>query len=450
MSGLADRVRAVVGGYSGIGAPQPASAPAAPASAPPCDLSPLGGTWRDGVFVVERRYERTARHGRETVGAIGDRIAAAVSHAALFAGPSRPPAEETRAAVPQAPFVFFDLETTGLSGGAGTQAFLVGCGCFDDDGGFAIRQFVLTSPRDEERLLGGVQGMLRRAGALVSFNGKSFDAPMLETRYLFHRLPWRGRQMPHIDVLHAARRFWGAGSRGQVAAPRGSVLRGESDCSLATLERHVLGAHRRGDVPGVEIPARYFQFVRSGDAGPLAAVCEHNRLDLLTLAALLSRLVHLARVGPAETTNAREALALGHVFARGGLEAQARAAFERSLTLCASPASAYDATRIDALRALAFAWRRARQFDRAADCWTGLLQVRGCPPSIAREATEALAIHHEHRRRDLAAARTFALRGLDVGLEPPARSAAWMRAVQHRLARIDRKLGVSAPPSLLS
>ena len=430
MSGLSERIRAVVSQQSSV-VSQPIESPI-PSPESRRDLSELGGEWRDEVFVVERRYERAARHGRETIGAIADRLAAASAHASWFAGgaPARPP------------FVFFDLETTGLSGGAGTQAFLVGCATFDEDGSFAVRQFVLTSAVDEKRLLAAVQGALGGAGALVSFNGKSFDAPVLETRYLFHRLAWDGARLPHVDVLHPARRFWGAGSRG-------AGLHSESDCSLVSLERHIVGARRVGDVPGIEIPARYFHFVRTGDARPLAPVFEHNRLDLLTLAALASRLLHLARMGPAEAASAREALALGHVFARAGMERQARDAFERSLALCASPRGAYDAVRIEALRALALAWRRARQFDLAAERWNDVLQVHGCPPAVAREATEALAIHHEHRLRDLASARTFALRGLDEALAPVS-AASWTRAVRHRLARIDRKLSVSAPPSLLS
>ena len=202
MSGLSERIRAVVSQQSSV-VSQPIESPI-PSPESRRDLSELGGEWRDEVFVVERRYERAARHGRETIGAIADRLAAASAHASWFAGgaPARPP------------FVFFDLETTGLSGGAGTQAFLVGCATFDEDGSFAVRQFVLTSAVDEKRLLAAVQGALGGAGALVSFNGKSFDAPVLETRYLFHRLAWDGARLPHVDVLHPARRFWGAGSRG--------------------------------------------------------------------------------------------------------------------------------------------------------------------------------------------------------------------------------------------
>ena len=100
-------------------------------------------------------------------------------------------------------------------------------------------------------------------------------------------------------------------------------------CSLIALEQHVIGAGRVGDVPGFEIPGRYFQFVRSGDAGPLVDVLEHNRLDLLSLAALTARLLHLVQMGPADARDAQEMLALGRVYERAGLDARAREAYER-------------------------------------------------------------------------------------------------------------------------
>jgi uncharacterized protein YprB with RNaseH-like and TPR domain len=375
---------------------------------------------RGGCFVVDRRWERSARHGREQIGALAERLDRGAGEAPLFTtGPSARP-----------PFVFFDLETTGLNGGAGTLAFLVGCAWFEEDGSFVTRQFLLARHADERMLLEAVAAELARAGALVSFNGKSFDAPLLEGRYLFHRIAWRGREMPHVDVLHSARRFW---------KPRGAespAPQGEG-CSLQALERQIVGARRIGDVPGGEIPARYFQFVRSGDAAPLRAVLEHNRLDLLTLAALTARLLHTARSGPEAIGDAREALALGHVYARAGIEERARACFRRAIDRCGSPRGAYDPIRIDALRALALACRRARQHEEAAACWCALLEMRGCPAPIAREAAEALAIHHEHRARDLATAKAFALRNLESGTE-----LRWANAARYRIARLDRKLEV--------
>ncbi len=415
MSGLADKIRGIV-------APRADAPPAAvPATAPSrqqpgasTSLDLLGGVVRDDVFVVERRVDGSTRHGRHLVGEAAERLDAAAEHAPLFgAAQARPP------------FLFIDLETTGLSGGAGTHAFLVGCASFAPDRSFVTRQFLMTHFAGERALLAAVARQVDAAGALVSYNGKSFDAPLLETRYLFHRLEWGGSRVPHVDALHPSRRFWGGDT--------------EAGCTLQSLERAVVGCRPRvGDVPGFEVPSRYFQFVRTGDARPLAQVLEHNRLDLLTLAIVSARLLHLARVGPDEVQVGAEALALGRVYARAHLEDRARASFRRAIDLSRAPAGAFDPVRVDALRLLALAWRRVRQYDEAARCWRALIDTRGCPPGVRREAAEGLAIHHEHRVRDLDGARTFALESLDVESRP-----AWTRAVEHRLARLDRKLAAS-------
>lgn len=407
MNALADRIRGIVK----PAAPPPSAAAGDGAGSGETLDSVLGGVWRGrpgaSCFVVDRRWDPSARYGRVVVGDLATRLQGASAAAPLFSG----------GAGARPPFLFFDLETTGLSGGAGTHAFLVGCGWFEADGSFVTRQFLMTRYADERDVLGAVAAELSRAGALVSFNGKSFDAPVLETRYLFHRLQWVGGAMPHIDALHPARRFW------------------PGDCSLVALERQLIDTRRLGDVAGCEIPARYFQFIRSGNPRPLAAVLEHNRLDLLTLAALTSRLLHLARRGAESALDGREAHALGSMYTRAGLEPQARECFTRAVAMCSAPVGAFDQVRIDSVRALALAWRRARQWDEAAACWRQLLDTRGCPPAIRREATEALAIHHEHRVRDLGLAKAFALRTLENGLSP-----AWARAAQHRIARLERKM----------
>jgi uncharacterized protein YprB with RNaseH-like and TPR domain len=395
----------------------------------------LGGEWRGGCVVVERRRPNDARHGHLTVGAVAEELDRSAAEAPLFAlGEPRPP------------FLFFDLETTGLNGGAGTHVFLVGCGWFGDDGSFLTRQFLLTRPGDqrhERPMLDTVSAELSRAGTLVSFNGKSFDAPLLETRYLFHRLDWMGGEVPHLDVLHPARRFWGR----DMAPPERQVHAlpsGKEGCTLGALERKILGARRTGDVSGFEVPSRYFQFVRTGNSQPLVAVLEHNRKDLLTLAALTSRLLHLSRVGPDGARDSAEALALGRVYARAGHEDRSREALIRAIAMSRAPAGAFDPVRVESLKSLALAWRRVREFDEAAKCWRQLLDVRGCPTNVAREATEALAIHHEHRTRNLETAKEFALRGLAAPSTPCAQ-----QATEHRLARLDRKLSrVSATGNL--
>lgn len=413
MSTLTDRLR-------GILKTEPPAAIAAGRALTRTNIeTALSGEWRDyrsgPCFVVEQRRDRTTIHGSQTVGTMAESVAGASAEAQMIAG--------SVSAGP--PFMFFDLETTGLSGGAGTYAFLVGCAWFDGGGGLVIRQFILSRVGDERTLLAAFATELAQAGALVSFNGKSFDAPLLETRYLFHRLEWIGGRLPHVDVLHPARRFWGDES---------------SSCSLGALERQILGVRRSGDVAGFEIPARYFQFVRSGDAQPLREVLEHNRLDLLSLAGLTARLLDLVRSGPARARDAREAIALGRIYARAGLEERSRDAFERAVAIGHGRAE----VSIQALRLLALALRRARRFDDAAARWQDLLRVRGCPPHVAREANEALAVHHEHRVRDLAVAKSFALRSLQDDLQP-----AWNQAVQHRLARIERKLGAAGGGAIL-
>lgn len=416
---LADRLREVVG----IGAVPPAGRGVSGFRRPSADASiehTLGGEFRESAgrrsFVVIRRFEADRPYGRGTVGQLSDRLMSAQASAPLVS-----------VAAARAPFVFFDLETTGLSGGAGTHVFLAGCAWFDDERSFVTAQHLLVDFPSEPTMLAAVADDLVRAGALVSFNGKSFDAPVLETRYLFHRLVSPCALLPHVDVLHPARRFWGRD--------------GEVSCSLTALERQVLGARRQGDVPGFEIPARYFQFVRSGDSSPLVAVLEHNRLDLLSLAGLAAQLLHLVEHGPDAARNAREAVALGRLYARAGLEARADDAFRRALRLCGP-----GPVRTEALRALALAARRRRHYEAAAERWRELLETPSCPRAAAQEAAEALAIHHEHRDRDLTAAKTFALKSLE--LEPPdswqyptgRRRAGGGDALRHRLARLERKL----------
>jgi len=479
-SRLSDRLREVVRSRPPAGA---SSAPEASGGTPDAAAGPsravedtLGGEWRTidagRYFIVERRLASEGRHGSRRIGDLAAQLERSATDACLFAGGARPP------------WLFFDLETTGLNGGAGTLAFLIGCGAFDPDGGFVIRQYVLTRLGDERSVLQAVSRLVRDAGALVSFNGKSFDAPLLESRFAYHRLPWIASTVPHLDVLHPARRFWR--EDGKAGAP----------CSLAALERQVLDAGRDHDVPGAEAPGRYFQFIRSGDPEALVDVLEHNRLDLLSLAGLTARLLTLVREGPEGARSGREAFALGDLYERAGWHTQSHAALEQALELLSpSPREtidripgaqsrtwhsavngsgpgvhlpdtsaevncfeemktamaggdgvrrssvgpeakrASDRLRAEVLRALARSHRRAGRYEAAALRWRQLLDGSGCTPELAREAAEALAVHHEHRRRDLASARVFALRTLESPV-----SSVRHTAIRHRLARLERKI----------
>jgi uncharacterized protein YprB with RNaseH-like and TPR domain len=388
----------------------------------------LCGSWRETSagrsFVVTHRFAAADFHGRHRVSEFAETLQAASPAASLVGRSSA-----------SMPFIFFDLETTGLNGGAGTHAFLVGCGWFDEEGGFVTEQHLMTDFSGERSMLGVVAEDFRRAGTLMSFNGKSFDAPMLETRYLFHRLESPCANRPHVDLVHPARRFWGNA--------------GEGGCSLGALEQQLFAVARKGDVAGFEIPSRYFRFVRTGDAQPLVEVLHHNRLDLLSLAGLTARIFHLVQAGPTVATEAREAVALGRVYRDAGLEERAEEAFERALVLleretpgAETPAHWFAMRRrerapltVEALRSLALLARRQHRYDAAAARWRRLVEFADCPPHISREAIEALAIYHEHRARDLAAAKVFALRGLELEGRPARGDAA-----RHRLARIERKL----------
>ena len=317
--------------------------------------------------------------------------------------------------------VFFDIETTGLSGGAGTIAFLAGCGWFEDEG-FRVRQFFLASPRGERAMLDALGDVLSDASLLVTFNGRTFDVPFMEMRWAFHRAAPPTDEIPHVDMLPAARRLW---RRRETS----SALDG--GCNLTSLERAVLDVHRVGDVPGFEIPARYFHFIRTSDQPSVEPVLEHNRLDIVSLAALMSHALWLIGEGPEACREPGEQLALGRLYERAGDRDRAH----RSYEMAAASVGDGDVRR-EALARLAASLRREARFEEAARAWEGVLAVRGRDEASSLDvmANEALAIHHEHRRRDLQTARRYA-----EALERQA-SARARRDVDHRIKRIDRKL----------
>ena len=379
----------------------------------------LGGEWRESrgqrFLVVDRKYAPGYRHGRVALAdclppdtGIWPRLHLLGCTAALD-GSSRGPV----GSAPQQRLLFLDLETTGLAGGAGTYAFLVGCGWFDG-ATFRLRQFFLSNFGAERALLESVAELAAGTACVVTYNGKSFDLPLMETRFVLQRMPTPFADMPHVDMLHPARRLW---------------REDDVECRLTNLERTLNGHEREGDVPGFEIPSRYFHYVRSGDARSLEGVLEHNRLDIISLAMFTARASQLLDDGPAEALTAREALGMGRLYERAGMTNEALAAFARA-------AQADDIGRAEALRAHATLCRRLRRYEAAASSWRRILELRACSAAIAREATEALAVHHEHRERDLNAAKTFALRSLQLQA-----TAARQQAVQYRLARLDRKMG---------
>jgi uncharacterized protein YprB with RNaseH-like and TPR domain len=433
----------------GVGSREPAMARAADVLGGVVVAGPAGA-----IITVDRHYAASDRHGRVVIGDITAVLLDGRDAMTILGTPVRPTAYSRRDSLPTAPFTapasgeprgepasrqdslwFLDLETTGLAGGAGTQAFLVGCACISRDG-MAVRQFLLPGYEHERALLAEVAAWAAARGAIVTFNGKSFDVPLIETRYLFHRVPFPLEGVPHVDMLHPARRLWRA--RGTMDGS------GEASCSLGTLERLLAGVHRVGDVPGFEIPGRYFQFVRDGDARPLEAVLEHNRLDLVSLALVMARALTLIERGPGATRDAYECLGLARLYDRAGRAEEAEVAYVRAIDLLGRVGRDPEATG-EALRRLAYCRRRAGRPYEAATAWQQLADLPRCPAALRREAREALAIFHEHRAHDLAAARAHAERLLFE--QPIGRRRA---EAEHRLRRIERKLtfGPGRDPSL--
>jgi tetratricopeptide (TPR) repeat protein len=253
-------------------------------------------------------------------------------------------------------------------------------------------------------------------------------------------------RVPHFDMLHPARRLWRA---------RGRSAGDEAGCRLASLERSLLDMTRVGDLGGFEIPGRFFQFLRTGDARPLEPVLEHKRLDLVSLAAVMSHGLRLAREGDAACRDCAEALALGRVYERAaacGLSSGAEEILARAERCYRRAAQSRDAdVKGEALYRLALRHRRERRYAEAAAIWREVIElteprgVRRIPGlgELRQFAVEALAIHQEHRERDLPRARELALFALE---DAEGRRADGMR---HRLARLDRKIAQKRDAQLL-
>jgi uncharacterized protein YprB with RNaseH-like and TPR domain len=309
--------------------------------------------------------------------------------------------------------VFLDTETTGLAGGTGTAAFLIGIGFVEGDR-FRIRQYFMRDYHEEPALLAGLADELKRFRSIVTFNGRLFDVPLLETRYRLDRQRFPLDGAPHLDLLPPARRLWKA--------------RLES-CRLQALEDELLGLRRQDDVPGEAIPGIYFDYVRRRDARMMARVFRHNRIDIVSLAALSLKACHWVETGEAE--DPRDVFSLARVLERAQLYDRSEAAYRRTLE------NDRGALRVAALVRLAVRAKRAGDRERAAALWA---EAAAAGDLVA---LRALAIHHEHRSHDLAAALAIAERGLALceELDAPIRVGGDFRRRRERLVSKLSRLG---------
>ena len=206
--------------------------------------------------------------------------------------------------------LFLDTETTGLQGGAGTVAFLVGLGRFTARG-FEVTQYLMRDYDEEPFVLGPVREAMEQASALVTFNGASFDLPLLDSRFVMNRMPPPRGERPHLDLLHIARRVH------KMRLPR---------CSLAQLEEQIFCTPREDDLPGREVPERFFRYLQTREEALLEDVLRHNAQDIASLARLLGHLsaLHLA---PQAASDQRDLYSLGRVMEKRGQQEQAMACF---------------------------------------------------------------------------------------------------------------------------
>lgn len=376
------------------------------------DLSTLGGRWFDSPhgpgFLIESTYDAGHMHGRVPL-----HRALALDTATL----AQQCRDDRLVACDPASLLYVDTETTGL-GGSGVLVFLAGAARFDGSV-LRLRQYLLPSPQYEGGLLGGLAGDVARAAALVSYNGKSFDVPVLEARYILSRMRPAIRDLPHLDLLHPNRRLF----KGALDSAR-----------LTHIEQELLAFERDDDCPSWEVPERYFAFQRTGDPTHIAPVLRHNAWDVLSLVALAAHLADVCRGDAYPLQAARAAEYAGDwAAAVRRYEAALAGALPR-------------AVRLEAMERAARAYARLGDWPRAAAWWQALIDE---PRTRRLRPYVELAKIREHRLRDLPGAlalveRAVALVERGLVRPGPAGSPLGMPALRHRQTRLRRRAGYLA------
>lgn len=331
-------------------------------------------------------------------------------------------ADSTRRALDFSRIAFVDAETTGLSGGTGVCAFLIGVGYLTDDG-FVIEQFLMNDFPAEPDMLRQVKTTLDGFEVIASYNGRAFDMPILDTRFLLNGIRARLSDRPQLDLLHPARRIW---------------KRRLADCSLKSLEVNVLDFFRADDIDGWLIPQTYFEFLHTGSRELIEPVLHHNKLDILSLA-FVAQSILSAVEAPRETQFAYglDWFGLGTLFEKHRRTRDAAYCFERALDL-GLPEDA----RPECVKRMSLTHKRKGDWDTAVKLWS---EEAGADDNAhTLFALEELAKYYEHRARDLAGAREACRRAITT-LEIKSATTALdfsrhFERFEYRLRRIERKI----------
>jgi uncharacterized protein YprB with RNaseH-like and TPR domain len=369
----------------------------------------LHTTLAGDTYIVENTYPPEYRHGRAMLSGM-----APLHTLAAWAG-------EARIGLCPAPaFAYLDIETTGLSGGTGTYAFLIGAGrLLGDD--FQLAQFFMRDPIEEPAQLLALEEFLATCETLVTYNGKSFDVPILNTRYITQGWKTPLMDLYHFDLLHLSRRLW----RDRLPSR-----------TLGNVETFILG-HRRTleDVPGWQIPQLYFDFLRSGDAEPLKGVFYHNAMDVLSMAALLNHVSHLFE-DPlhAQTEHGVDLVGMGRLFEDLRQDENAAGLYRRSLEQ-----GLPDDQLWDTVQRLSFIKKRNGDYETALTLWK---QAAGEGQIYAYVE---LAKYYEHQAREIENALYWTQGALQIVSAPSCPfylRQEWQDDLEHRQARLLRLLNV--------
>ena len=352
-------------------------------------------------FETEKLFERHRHHGSIGITDLED-----LPHDLL-----QPMTNGEIPSVAPGKWCFLDTETTGLAGGSGTYAFLIGVGRIAQDG-FRIRQFFMREFGEEASLLSALDEHLKQFEVMVTYNGRTFDQPLLETRFRMVRQRPPFSALPHLDLLFGARRLW--------------KLRFES-CRLVDLENQILGIERQGDLPGELIPYFYFEYLRTQEIFRLVPIFHHNAIDILTLACLTAIVPWAFHPpGKAQFTHGAEMVGLARWWRQADQPENAlelfRQAIDRGLP---------DDLMFRTLWDMALLEKKLGREHAALPLFTELAAVRN---AWRGAALAELAKYYEHRERNYAMALEMTLNALD--LEPS-------DALRRRAARLKKKSGDS-------
>ncbi|MBR3764792.1 MAG: ribonuclease H-like domain-containing protein [Clostridia bacterium] len=312
--------------------------------------------------------------------------------------------------------LYLDTETTGLGGGAGTVAFEVGLGWLEEDG-FHVHQLLMRDYPEEKFLLEEIVRTADRFDVICTFNGKTFDLPLLRNRFIMNRIRTACLDKPHIDLLHIARRVWKLRLR---------------RCNLTNLEEALLGVPRVDDLPGALVPERFFSYLKTGDFRLFDDVLEHNAQDIASLCTLLA---HMCRMyeHPEQLRFDEDVYSMGVALDRFRHTEEAR----RCYRLAGGEMHAQGQER------LAASYRRCGEKEEAAQVWLGMIARRegGVTPYVE------MAKYYEHQRKDIPAALEMVRRAIALVSEPSLFDETSVQearnALQYRYDRLRRKQGRS-------